>query len=102
MNEFSRIFLAVGALGLLAGCQASGGAAAVANAEGPTGRCITEAAKLYGVTVADVAVSAEYPSGTGSAVEGSVNKDLSGIKMFRCEFDSVGAFQRIFEPKPGE
>ena len=41
-------------------------------------------------------------SGSGTAVEGSVNKDLSGIKMFRCEFDAGGAFQRIFEPKPGE
>lgn len=102
MSGFPRIFLGLAAVGLLAGCQASGGTAAVANSEGATGRCITEAAKTYGVTVADVAVSSEYPSGSGTAVEGSVNKDLSGIKMFRCEFDAGGAFQRIFEPKPGE
>lgn len=102
MRGVFRIVVAVGVTGALAGCQTAGGEGAVANAEGSSGRCITEAAKLYDVPAGEVAVSAEYPFGGGMAIDGSVNKDLSGIKMFRCEFDSAGAFQRIHEPKPGE
>ncbi|MGC6329570.1 hypothetical protein [Rhizorhabdus sp. FW153] len=95
-NEVARYTLSIGLAG--AGPVATGGlwppgrGGTIQRAVRPA-FCRGEVSGMYAVRAAEVRSGPIVPvPGEGSAIDGSVDKGVDGIKRFRCRFDARGRF----------